>query len=99
MPLLVELLREVTGIANDLSLKRIGVKGELNAMLGIKVDEWICCAIFILKSILSSDLGNHSYAPIWQFNVLFVQLEVILKSRLNVFILQDLTVDDVAEIV
>ena len=98
MPLLIELLREVTRVTEDSCNKGVRVEAELDSKLGVKVNEWVRVALFVLNSILSSDLSHHSNTAIWQLDVLLVELEVLLERVLDILVLEDLLVNDAAQV-
>lgn len=64
-PLLVEFLGEVALLANDLGREFLRVKGELDAQLGVEVDERVHDAFLALDRILPANLCHHSNASIW----------------------------------
>ena len=98
MPLLIQLLREVTRVTEDSCNKGVRVEAELDSKLGVKVNEWVGVALFVLNSILSSDLSHHSNTAIWQLDVLLVELEVLLERVLDILVLEDLLVNDAAQV-
>lgn len=98
-PLLVELFREIARVTKDSRLQGIRVERELDAELGVKVDKrvgWL--ALLRLDGVLTTDLRDHGDASIGQLDVLLVELEVLLERSLDVLVIEDLLVDDVAEV-
>ena len=98
MPLLIELLREVTRVANNSCDESVRIEGELDSKFGVEVNEWVGVTLFVLNSVLSADLSYHSNTAIWQLDVLFVELEVLLERVLDILVLENLLVNDAAQV-
>ena len=96
--MLVELLGEVALLTYDLSRELLRVERELDAEFGVEVDEWVRNTLFVLHCVLSTNLRHHGNASIWKLDVLLVQLKVLFEGILNVFVVEDLAINDVAEI-
>ena len=95
-PLLVELFREVAFAAENSRLHGVWVERELDAKLGVEVDEGVNW--FFSNSVLTPNFRDHSNASIRQFDVLLVQLIVFLEGCLDVLVVQDLAINDRAQI-
>ena len=67
-------------------------------MLSIVVYKWVCGAIFVLNRVLSADLSHHDSASIWQLHVLLVEFKVLLEGVLDVLVVQDLAINDIAQV-
>ena len=96
--MLVELLGEVALLTYDLSRELLRVERELDAEFGVEVDKWVRNTLFVLHCVLSTNLRHHGNASIWKLDVLLVQLKVLFEGILNVFVVEDLAINDVAEI-
>ena len=99
LPLIVKLLWEVALSSLHSSNESVWIEGELHSKLAIKVDEWLSLSLTIARNwVLSADLGDKSSSSIWQLDVLLVQLEVLTHGNMNVSVVENLLVDDVAHI-
>jgi len=98
-PLLVEFLREVALTTEHSRNHGVRVERELDAKFGIEVDEGGARRTLLSSSsVLATNLGHHSDASIRELDVLLVQLKVFLEGVLDVLVLQDLAINDGAQI-